>query len=517
MQLSSFLETIMKRQYNLHEWITRIYVVIIFGIYILYTKLSYFTIIYDKYNFYMLISFVYIPLELFALSYKWLIGVGTKKTKTRKQLSLLLPLAAMIVIILLSSCLSPFQDIVWNGISDRKNGTVLYVTMIICGMLVASSFRYKRVYIDILMSVSVIMAVWTMTDFMDMDIFRMHVNIADGFKRMYVASLGQVTVFAGFFCMIFPMAVLCYLSEGTRKRGFYHIVIISGFFTVYTAHSDNLVLVLGILFLFLPALMFETVLGIKKYLFLLMEFLVIGRIMGILDTFSDSEMNYLDGWGDMIAHEWLGVVAIIAVAAALLYVHKLEKGNVEFRWKNCRKIMMRTAFSIMAFLLLLMVFFTTVGKDINIGYTLASYFRFNDLWGTDRGFVWRRIVEAYSRLPVSYKLLGTGSDTTGAVLDTILGSRAYTSAGQRYDNAHNEFLQYMLNYGILGVISYISFLVMLLKKLFSGKKECVIIAAGISGYVIQSFVSLNQVFTTPVFILLCAAGVSLLNHELNNK
>ena len=87
---------------------------------------------------------------------------------------------------------------------------------------------------------------------------------------------------------------------------------------------------------------------------------------------------------------------------------------------------------------------------------------------------------------------------------------------KKYDNCHNELLQYLVTTGIFGVVTYVGFAVCsfiyLLRRL---KGDAVAIACLASGmaYFAQAMVNLNQPITTPFFFVTLAAGVGYVRYR----
>jgi len=68
----------------------------------------------------------------------------------------------------------------------------------------------------------------------------------------------------------------------------------------------------------------------------------------------------------------------------------------------------------------------------SIGY----YLEFNDYWGTNRGYIWRKTVELYMNFNPMHKLFRYELDTFGIL--TKYKIREVTT--QFFENAHNEYL-----------------------------------------------------------------------------
>ena len=106
---------------------------------------------------------------------------------------------------------------------------------------------------------------------------------------------------------------------------------------------------------------------------------------------------------------------------------------------------------------------------------LGGYLLFNDDWGTHRGYIWRNAMECFEQFPIMKKVFGFGPDTFGIVLLDKTQGNIY---GQIFDNAHNEYLHYLITVGITGLIAYlvfiISFIVRVIRK--AGKNQYIVAA-----------------------------------------
>jgi len=172
-------------------------------------------------------------------------------------------------------------------------------------------------------------------------------------------------------------------------------------------------------------------------------------------------------------------------------------------------------------------------------------------------------MEAYSDFSVPQKLFGYGNESVKSIMTDRYYDDMMNAVGVIYDNAHNEYLQYLITTGIFGAVSYVGLLVTtggaLVRTAVSGavmnenesasgqsagkrskeKKtprdsrvardssfardsrtglECLLgyvadeggmiaVLFGITGYAVQAFVNLNQSLTTPyIFLLVAMAG-----------
>lgn len=109
-------------------------------------------------------------------------------------------------------------------------------------------------------------------------------------------------------------------------------------------------------------------------------------------------------------------------------------------------------------------------------------------------------MQEFRRLPLYQILFGIGTDTLYPYLAERYGEAMYNVTMAYYDNAHNEFLQYLITTGIAGLATYAAVLFLQIKK--AVKKADKVILCGVICYLVQSVVNLNQVVTTPLFVVM---------------
>ena len=119
-------------------------------------------------------------------------------------------------------------------------------------------------------------------------------------------------------------------------------------------------------------------------------------------------------------------------------------------------------------------------------------------------------MECFEQFPVMKKIFGFGPDTFGIVLLDKTKGNIY---GQIFDNAHNEYLHYLITVGITGLMAYLvfisSFVVRVIRK--AGKNQYIVaVFFAVLCYSTQAFVNLNLPIATPVmwmFLMLGELGI----------
>lgn len=87
---------------------------------------------------------------------------------------------------------------------------------------------------------------------------------------------------------------------------------------------------------------------------------------------------------------------------------------------------------------------------------------------------------------------------------------------EKFDSVHNEYLQYLVTIGIVGMIAYISLLVTVLARLIrKGKENPVVlsIAMAVICYGSQALVNISVPIVAPVLFTLMAMGLAACRDE----
>ena len=107
-------------------------------------------------------------------------------------------------------------------------------------------------------------------------------------------------------------------------------------------------------------------------------------------------------------------------------------------------------------------------------------------------------MECFNQFPLRKKIIGFGPDTFGIVLLNKTKGNIY---GQTFDNAHNEYLHYLVTVGFAGLIAYLAFLISFAVRVIhrANKNQYVCYSA-------QAFVNLNLPIATPIMWMLLMLG-----------
>ena len=131
--------------------------------------------------------------------------------------------------------------------------------------------------------------------------------------------------------------------------------------------------------------------------------------------------------------------------------------------------------------------------------------------------IWKIALESYAKQPFGHKLWGYGLDTFGLMTYDYRDITKSMNA-QVYDSAHNEYLQYLVSVGPIGLLAYLGFLgtaIYIIVRRSREKKWGIAVASGVCCYLLQALVTINLPIVTPMMWTLLSMGVA--NREKDEK
>lgn len=325
-------------------------------------------------------------------------------------------------------------------------------------------------------------------------------------KMFYQTTIGHIDICATYYAIAFPIAAFSFIKSKELKRrviyGMASLVIFAGMFA---CGCDSGYINLGVTIVFL-LIFANNIAEINLTGTLVIAVMSLAKIMMYVNLKVPSAKE-MDSIAIIFTDNRVFLTVIILVSAYLAICN--------ITGKLMKKYLYVTAISVLAAVICIAVYFSVFDINKDIG-SVSNLIRWNDKWGSYRGYIWRISLENYCNLPIVNKLFGTGPDTLEPVLMVNYEKEMYSMFSAYYDNSHNELIQYLCVTGIFGLITYAGIVVAVF---ISGVKRCrenesaLPIYMGIVCYFIQSFVGINQIMTTPLYFL-CMAFIST---EKNKK
>ncbi len=400
------------------------------------------------------------------------------------------------------------------GNEGRYSGLFL-LTLYVCAYFVVSRFwNVKGWLLEAFLISGMIMCVIGITDYFQMDILDFRGNIKPEQSAIFTSTVGNINTYTAYVALLMGLAAAMFAtSKNLVKSIWYYSCMVITFFAIIMGCSDNAYLALGALFGFLPFILFRNRTGVRRYLVMVASFFTVVQCIDFINQQFAGVVIGLDSLFQVMVNLkglMLIVVLLWGAAAGLIYFDRRNSSNEEL---GNRLIYI---WALVVAVVLLGVCFALY--DANVAGNaerygaVGSYLVFNDHWGTNRGYIWRKSLELYREFPVMHKIFGYGPDTFGILTTEAIKFDMINMTGQVFDNAHNAYLQYFVTIGPIGLVAYVAFLGAAISKCWkSMSRNPYVIGCcfAVICYAVQALVNLDLPIATPVMWLLLSVGMAV--------
>ena len=517
--------------YKIGAGISLIYLAIILLIYPLYIHDGYYDILQVKFKFFWVLTLAYTVIMLaFLLLHALTLKNGMRKPlyfslfireeegKKKPFLATDIPFFFLILIFLISMIHSGYIYETWWGSTGRYMGSFTWLLLFFAYFFVSRFYRFKKIHL-LFLSISIaLQAAWGISDFFWMNLFHFFDLVeADYLKASFAGGIGNINGYTSLIISYTGLFAGLFIGEKQEKWSLLFLLMYA--FTLLAAFygmSDNVVFALFVLFLALPFFCF----GKKERLLNCIDLYVAFFLVMKLATFFIPKANSSYQYGDKGFFLQLGFTTVPFLAIAVLGIIKLLV--VKLKEERIEKVLKPIYFLIVALILFAVVF---VFYDANVSHRLSflenysNYFRFDDNWGSGRGFIWKMGLNYLTKkMPFSQVLLGYGPDGYLMLTNDNYKVAISQSPYGAIDNIHNEYLNLLLTIGVIGLISYLSLLLSSFKTLFTKNdkgeegdfsERVFPFAAGLCllCYVSQAVINIAVPMVLPVIFILSFMGL----------
>lgn len=388
----------------------------------------------------------------------------------------------------------------------------------------------------------------------DVDPLGMYAGLNIYQKIEFLSTIGQATWFSSYVCTVFAIGVtLFYVSEKRWIRITTGIYSIISFGILVTQNSDSAFMAIAGCMLLLG---YFSVSDMKRwYRFLQIFCLMWGTFggIGILQRILADRAIPLDSLSVFFSQSvvtW--AMFVISLVLTLFYrnycktesekktvLNSENKTNGKNRYhkETIRNSSVKQAWimritkgiyqGILLFLAVIIIgtvifiYLNTRGYLLDwFGYQSTNhYLLFDYHWGSNRGSTWIISWQAFLQMPFYQKLFGVGPDSVSAYLYSIPDIYDFLHnlwGNMRLTNAHNEYLNSLLCYGVVGVTAWLAVLIGGICHFYDKAKDkpfMIAFALCIVGYVCHNIFCYQQVCCTPFLFLILGIGESLTKSE----
>ncbi|WP_408069797.1 O-antigen ligase family protein [Butyrivibrio sp. JL13D10] len=499
----------------IHEYgesLTRCYLVILMALLPLYYQDGYANIANAKYVFYRAVTIGFIVL---AGGICFAAEMVCNKWKFSKE-KLPLPITFLIIFLalnLLSYIFSTDMAVSWLGKGSWHMGLLTQIMFIVSMLLIC--FYYKESHIiwiaaGVGAGITGILTVLNRFDIYPLDMG----NKYPGF----ISTLGQTNWATMYMSCLMGAGIGLYIFEQNFHTGIIILIVdICIFMGAWVVGSDTILPVIMVeLFVLFGVCVKERRL-LERFVIILATIGVVSEIVYVLVFRLFHEKFVFVDENDAVntlLKKHIGIMLMIV--SALIFAGIICTGQKEWN-RNKLIILYRVLVTILLFAILItitaMVVVTNYPEKAG---SLANirFLNFDYDWGTHRGLNWRCAVGGFLRMSPFRMLVGVGQ---GGFAGYIYSFDDYAVAlGEMYGKyklmvAHNEYLNFIIENGIPGFVSYAGFIVSsfaFLWKRADKHRMSLVALLSLSGYFACSLFFFQHVYATSFMYVFVAMALS---------
>ena len=399
-----------------------------------------------------------------------------------------------------------------QGSSGRNMGLITILMLLVSYLVISRFFYFKKyVFYAIFLGITVV-SLLAVLHYYYIDPFGHFRGYDAKTIENFSTTLGNKNYLSAFICVALPFSVGVAMTAKDRIMLIVaNVSIAIQFMGLLVATSDG-----G--FLGLAALLSVTAIVVARKPRLLSKFFLSVSVMAagavllrLFDLIMGGKSKGYSSFSALFMSLPTSLVLLLVFGAlAVLFTFIAKKRNDEY-FPTC------IVGGVIALGVLGLIALTVYFTFINTTQPLTGFmrfFRFNETWGTHRGFFWIKSLEIWwSDLNIWQKLFGTGPDTFYFAFEPYC-SELLTKFNETSTNAaHNVYLNYLVTQGALGLLSYLALIgasIYMSVKQLKNSPIALISLMVVVTYITQDIVNIANPVNTPLFFIFIALGVSTL-------
>lgn len=500
---------------SVKETLVNYYLVLMFTVFPLFFTNEYFNIRHDKYGLFLGLSAVLIVsvagIVIYEKNAENNLPQNEIKAQSDKSRGFTIPDYAMIAFLIFSAVSTVLSSHIQDallGTAGRNNGLVL-LAVYVGVYFVITRFLNCRDYVFAALAVaSSVVFILAVLNCFYIDPLGMFAHLTDEQTITdFTSTIGNKNLMSSYICIMLP--VLMALSV-LIKNGNLRILCLAasgfGFMALMTSDSDSGILGLGIFGVIYFIWFVRSIARLKRYFLTITVMLSFGKLLRLISFVMNDNSKGMDQFQEFFVYSNLSyiLIAVCAVITALLYI--LDRKKPDIILSKAVPVTVGIIFAVaIAGLISVMVYFSVFDTSTELG-SFETLLRFNEKWGTHRGYMWIKSMEHFANAGFIEKLFGVGPDNFYYAFSPYFGGLMKYGDGST-NAAHNEYINYLITIGITGTVAYLTALGSVIARAVKSAKQnpmAIVCAAAVICYAVQAIVNIAQPITTPLFIVFLA-------------
>ncbi|MCR5776178.1 MAG: O-antigen ligase family protein [Lachnospiraceae bacterium] len=415
---------------------------------------------------------------------------------------------------IISAIVSPYkEDVLWGALTWYMGLASQFLFVFI--YFITSRFfdidELKGLVCLSLASSAVVFAIGILQRF-GCDIFNLYAGLEN---KLYISTIGQHTHFSSYMIVFYILGVIVvWMSKPEsvmHKIAIFHLIVASCLPCILNADMIFSGLFFALSFLFVMS--FESIEKIKAFFKISLIIIFTWRFIGIVWNLLNPEFR-LEPLPKFIMSS--PYIWMLAVCLLIVYVLKCRKAGEKSRLNMIQYRYMGYLYAgILGFAIAITIVYIVLNTLEILPQSLrshANYLLFDFEWGNGRGAIWHdsvmSFIEEFKTAPLN-ALFGVGPDQFVHVLDEYVHEWLVLYTDKIAYNAHNEWLNAFINYGLFGGIAYLGIFISAIVR-FIKNREAAPAAFAVSviivAYLAHQMFGYQQFVSTPYIFMAIGIG-----------
>ena len=519
-------ETLLEPWKKVNQIIASVFTLIIIAVFPLFFRNYYFDILTVKYIFYygtiismavvtLVVSIIFLFLD--KSRYDW---ATIKSLKRQFSIKSFRKSDWAMIAFLIAVAISTFQsdyfyESFW-GNEGRFMGMFLILLYGVSFFIIGHCLKFKQWFLDVFLFAGMIACIIGIMQFFKYDPIGFKKGLTASDFPSFTSTIGNINPYASYVALISGMGTVLFAIEKNRfRRAWYLFTVIISIFALITGISDNAYLTLLALFGLLPLYLFNNLKGLKRYMVLVAILFTEFQFIDLISQKYPEHVLKINGlFNVIVGYDKLAhFVVVLWGICIVLYVLDacVSKDSIMKKDNNLGRWIWLGLLIIIVMAGCYILYDANIAGNADKYGSLKKYLVINDDWGTHRWYIWRIGMESYARFPLIHKIFGYGPDTFGIITVNNFYEEMISRYNEKFDSAHNEYLQYLITIGIVGLAAYLTLLFTSIGEMIRASKKRPVMMAltfALVCYGAQAAVNISVPIVAPIMMTLLMVGVS---------
>lgn len=319
----------------------------------------------------------------------------------------------------------------------------IFLTVLIINVLCVNGFHGNSiVYTYLALAPGCIVATMSWLQYMGVDVAGLLVVVLEEQRQLLIGTFGNLAFTGFYFVILFPIAVYGFISNEAKALGIVSMVFLS--IGVIITNTDGTLLAFVVEWIVMLFLLKKDKEKARDLFIVAIIIMMSWGALGFINIYSHGYIRL-----DAVERAAISLPVVLGglVAAAC--------GFALTKWAGNGKWLGVVSWTLLIVLIMypVMCAVYTLHPFGNTASFLGKLFYFDYHWGTDRGYLWRSAVAIFADGSFAQKLFGrgTGSFLQAYLYDYSYGIDAIEMGLYSNEDAHNIYLQFLCEYGVVGV------------------------------------------------------------------